>query len=445
MDYRAWQLQVVRYLDKLLSRKAAGRGSRKVLLKKLKLRTTFFGDLRRRLKRPKSRIPLNKVFPIIESLGEKPAILLYEAAREIDRELPELTKQEPKVVPSSFVAGVLDLLEGLERPKITKPRDLGNETGFITWQRFCRLVTSQPEIVLQQAHAALHLAAPALRPRILSVIAAALRKTSDLEGARQLYRRARKEAEAIGDHWAMANIVHWEGRVALDMGEPECAVQLTLEAIGTYEIIGDQVGLGRALIGHGQHLAHLEKFDRARFSFRRALQILPYSEADYRIAAAMNLAQIANKSGDLEEALNWARAARHTQGVVDQGVLIECYEVQGEIAFELDRLGEAEDAFHECRRYYWETGMHLECAYTTVWLCETLLAQRRPAEVAALAKASTQLIGHLRNSRVASGVIATLARQTVDGQSIEQQQLRGMRETLKGLRYARTRDGRSEV
>ena len=85
--------RVVARLDLLLDQRASGRGDKKAILDSLGLGQKFFGVLRARVQSEKERIPLDKVFPIFEALGERPAVVMYEAARDLESDLPPLSQR----------------------------------------------------------------------------------------------------------------------------------------------------------------------------------------------------------------------------------------------------------------------------------------------------------------------------------------------------------------
>ena len=94
MNYWAFQRAVVTRIDALLESRATYRGSKKDLADQAKVSHDFFKELRRHA----HRMPMDKVFRVIEVLGEHPARLLYEAARDVDKEaLPELPPRQRKV------------------------------------------------------------------------------------------------------------------------------------------------------------------------------------------------------------------------------------------------------------------------------------------------------------------------------------------------------------
>ena len=315
-----------------------------------------------------------------------------------------------------------------------------HERGFITWRRLCRVVLTEPEKVLQQAEVALRLASPTVRPRILATVATAFRRTARLDGADKLYTKARHEAERVGDIWAVADIMHRWARVSIDRGEPKIALDRVREAISHYEKVRDSVGVGRALIAEGQYLAHLENFALAKMAFKSALKRLPTVEVSYRIAAMMNLAKAASEQKEHTAALDWARAASRSYGGIPLGILTDCIQVQGALAFELGDRAEAEACFRKCEGDYKKQGRFLDCAHTTVCLCEVLIEQGLGEEVVDIAKTTTELIGHLRRHRGPAGIIAALASHAYAGRKITLDLFRGYKgpRPISSFRYPKS-------
>lgn len=106
-------------LDLLLDQRASGRGDRKAILDSLGLRQKFFGVLRARVQSENHRIPLDKVFPILEALGEHPAVVMYEAARDLDPDLPPLRKRSKRAKAKAATEDEFadDLVEKYDRLK----------------------------------------------------------------------------------------------------------------------------------------------------------------------------------------------------------------------------------------------------------------------------------------------------------------------------------------
>ena len=92
MEFRAWQTRVVAQLDRLVDRKAPELGGKKVVLERLGLRDNFLSELRRICQGPKGRIPIDRVFRLINHLGENPVELLYRAGRDLDDSMPRLAR-----------------------------------------------------------------------------------------------------------------------------------------------------------------------------------------------------------------------------------------------------------------------------------------------------------------------------------------------------------------
>lgn len=311
------------------------------------------------------------------------------------------------------------------------------QPGFITWCRLCRVVLTEPEKVLQQAEVALRLASPIVRPRILAIVATASRRTARLDGADKLYTKALHEAKRVGDRWAVADIVHRWARVAVDRGEFKIALSRVREAICHYERIGDDPALGRALVSEGHNLYHLQDYATAEEAFKRALQKLPKAEVAYRISALGNLATIASDQGTPRLALKWLRAATKGNPNAPLGFLVDTLQTQGALSFQAGYLAEAEDCFRRCRTFYIEKGRSLDSAFVTVCLCEVLLAKGEGVEVVALAKESTELIGHLHRHRGPASVMVALARDAFAGREITAEKLKSYREKLAKARVGR--------
>lgn len=305
-----------------------------------------------------------------------------------------------------------------------------NSRGFFTWWRLRRLVVSKPTKVLDQAKPALRLVAPSIRPRLLALVATALRRTGKVHGAAVLLREARIEAESVNDRWAVAEIAHRSARVTLDLEGPQAALDEVCEAVSLFTSLGDDVGVGISLTIKGQFYAHLQQFEAANSTLREALTKFPAAEASYRFAAMMDLARVAVESEDLPRALGWARAATLCRGTITEGARMTAVQTLGLLAFRQGYLEEADQALQTCRLHYLENATYLECAYVTVCQCEVLLASGAPAAVTKLAKEGMGLIGHLNKHRAAAAVMVTLANQAVAGREITAAMLAECRETL---------------
>ncbi len=86
MEYfQEWQTRVVARFDALLDERADSVGGKKAIRERLGLSASFFGECRRKARA--GRIPLEKIFEVILHLNEKPGLLIYEAACDLDEEL----------------------------------------------------------------------------------------------------------------------------------------------------------------------------------------------------------------------------------------------------------------------------------------------------------------------------------------------------------------------
>lgn len=96
MEFRAWQSRVVAQLDRLVEREAPRLGGKKAMLERLGLRDNFLSEVRRVSQGPKGRIPIDRVFRVIDYLGDNPAELFYRAGRDLDDSMPGLDQSQAK-------------------------------------------------------------------------------------------------------------------------------------------------------------------------------------------------------------------------------------------------------------------------------------------------------------------------------------------------------------
>lgn len=422
MDFRAWQRAIVGRLDRLLDRKATAKGSRRRLLDAHGLPVAFFGALRRRVKTQTWRIPLNDIFPVIESLGEHPIMLLYEAGRLLDRGLPPLPRLRKRLeeLPTGHrVRRFAALLENGEcRPK-GSPANGEELAGHDTWRRLVRLAQSEPRRALDQGEASLEAAAGSLRPRILATLGTALRRTDDLEGAFAALEVAEQYAQRLNDHWTIADI--WQRRcyVQLAAGEPEQALALALAATGKYVALGQLGDAGRAAVDQGVCLAALNRQKEAIQTFQSALEILPPREYDNRFSAMNNISRAFCELGNLMMALSWAkRAANKSSHGVSPMVLLANWETRGLLAFQLGNFREAENAFAHCIQGYGARDAHLDAALSLVWLCRCLATQGHTQKCRQVALTGTEFIGPLKKHRLAAAAMVSLAVEANAGRAI---------------------------
>ena len=412
MDFRAWQTQVVAYLDGLLALKVTVKGGRRRLLDALDLPVSFFGGLRRRVKTPDRRIPLDDVFEVLESLGEHPVVVLYEAGRRVDRELPPLPQERNRLaeLPAAHCVRQFTALLKEGEPPPEGRQCIGQSLrGYGTWRRLVRLAQSEPLTALAQGEWALKLAAKALGPRILAVLGTALRRTDDLEGAFAALDVAEHHANQWQDRWAIADI--WQRRcyVLLAAGEPEQALDLAQAATGKYLALGQLGDAGRATVDQGVFLAVLERQEEAIEAFRGALKVLPPGEHDNRFIAMNNIARAYCELGKLRVALDWTKGVTsYEKGRVADLMVLASWETRGLLAYQLGDLQQAESAFRHCVKEYEDRSAFLDSALSRVWLCRSLLARGYVQECWDMAHEGSFLIGKLRSSKVAAAAIATL-------------------------------------
>lgn len=438
MDFRAWQGQVVAYLDRLLDLRVTAKGGRRRLLDSLKLPVSFFGSLRRRVKTPDRRIPLDDVFEVLKSLGEHPVVVLYEAGRRVDRKLPPLPQERSRFeeLPAEhLVRRFAALLQKGEHSSEGQPRIDRDLRGYGTWRRLIRLAQSEPIAALQQGERTLRLADQSLGPRILGVLGTALRRTDDLEGAFAALEVAEHHANQGQDRWAIADI--WQRRcyVLLAAGEPEQAHELAQAATGKYLALGHLGDAGRATVDQGICFAASDRQVEAIEAFRGALKVLPPGEHNNRFSAMNNIARAFCELGRLELALRWVKKADYeTHHGVSPMVILANWETRGLLAFRLRHLEEAEAAFRHCLKGYGDREAYLDSALSLIWLCRSLLAQGRVAESREIALAGTELIGKLKHYKLAMGVMETLALEARASWKITEDLLVSMAHRLQELR-----------
>lgn len=420
MDYWKWQERVVAQIDRLLDEKADSRGGKQTLLDSLAIQRNFFSDLRRRPRDKNARIPFNVVFRIVNELDDHPIRLLYKAGREVDPDLPELDKERPSDadLPEDHQVKIFSALLGKQKC-VVGSRNLSGLRGYQTWRRLISLAQSKPRDALNQGEAALKLAAEELRPRILAVLATALRRTDDLDGAFVALEIAENRADQLRDRWAIADTWQRRSYVLLAAGEPAVALHASCIASGVFISIGSVAGAGRATLAQGICLAALSRQEDAIQAFRGSLKTLPSWETDHRYSAMINIARAYCELGDHGNALKWAKGSVSDIGRgVCELVLLGSWETQGLLAFQLGSFQEAENAFRHCVDEYTERDAHLDSALSLVWLCRCLLANGKTQQCRETAQKGIRLIGHLKHHRVASGAMAYLAAEARAGRAI---------------------------
>lgn len=297
-------------------------------------------------------------------------------------------------------------------------RGIQGKHGFETWRRLHRAVLSEPQAVLDEGPAALEQADPEIRPRLLAVLATAMRLTTDRAGAAVILDRAEKEARTIHDDWALADIWQRRATLYLERGELADALALAQRAGGLFATLRDWAGVGRATYDQGLYLAHLQRHRAARDMFRRALRILPQSEPDHRFSSLVGLSRSHAETSDLPRALRWAKTASQNRKGVSLALLKGSLQTRGLLAFELGRIGEAVDAFRDCVDFYQAKGIHWHCAWSTLWLCKVLVDGGRDHEAARHASQCLPLIGHLQDERIAANAMLILVNHVVAGHQL---------------------------
>ena len=111
MDYWEFQHRVVVRIDALLDARATYRGAKKELAAQAGVSADFFKVLRRH----SQRMPMDKVFRVIEVLGESPIRVLYEAARDLDGRLGEFPPLRQTVDDLPADSEARQVLEDFER------------------------------------------------------------------------------------------------------------------------------------------------------------------------------------------------------------------------------------------------------------------------------------------------------------------------------------------
>ncbi|MFH8752913.1 helix-turn-helix domain-containing protein [Streptomyces rimosus] len=180
------------------------------------------------------------------------------------------------------------------------------------------------------------------------------RQTGDTDRARHYAQDALRLREQLGDRHGQGWCEACLGFIATDEAEPEQARSHFEAALGHFQMSGDRHGQGVLLACLAETHAHLGDRDRARASFDASLALARELGDHYGEGMLWNRRAGAHRArGELDDALTCLeRRITSGQAAADEWGIADAYEQRGDILAELEREGEAREAWQRAFRIF---------------------------------------------------------------------------------------------
>jgi tetratricopeptide (TPR) repeat protein len=262
-----------------------------------------------------------------------------------------------------------------------------------------------PEVIAGEIVANLHQLEPALLPRALGVWCSALRLVLELEVAADLNTWALRLAKAAGDSATVADLYIRRGYVVADAGNHLQALTFAELATGIFARLDDQVGMGRALVDCGRWLHYLGRIPAAIQAAKRALELLPGTEGEYRFSVLHGLGLIHLNSGKLDEAERDAKFLEPLAKSAEEKAKLLW--LRASICRKSGCLDESTALFHQVIEKF--RGLHVgEAALAAVELVRVLLEQGKPGEARQVCRSLFPLLEPLEPNPIISAAFGEL-------------------------------------
>ena len=309
--------------------------------------------------------------------------------------------------------------------------------GYWSYRVVDRLRLEDPREAVRFASFAVHRAEPAMLPWLLGTVGSSLRRLGHLRPALDLFEEASNLARTLGDRRVLANLQQRIAHVYCDLGDNRAAIRHSDIGMRLFVQLEDKIGQGQSLVDLGKWHFHLQEFDETLGCNLAALRVLPQQEANHRFAALLGNAFCFEELGNLEATDRWSEIAyQHSEGV-QPVILTALFWLRGKLSLRRGHYETAKKRFEAAHDFYVEGGFYLFAAATAIELCETLLLLGEPKQASRTAVASAELVQHLRDSRVARGVICTLSDHAAAGRPLSLKLLADLRRRLEDVKPTR--------
>ncbi len=328
----------------------------------------------------------------------------YEQIRRLAREAGH-SDEEVGVFEWREAPEVLARLEELPFPE--QLRQAEEDEAFHTWgltqlllQRSREVVSEIPRKALERAELAVvvsrHLSSAYdpgwvldLRARAYAHLGNASRVVGELLSAEASFRKAESclARSRTGNAWAEAEILDMKGSLRMDQRKFEEAGELFDRARDLYRQEADSHGLAKVFLKQAKLFREMEDLEQAIEWLQRTPQEIDRAQEPRLFAAAMhNLLAILGRAGRFPEALD---LLPEVQQLFRESALpldrVRLRWTEGNIAFGLGRLDEAEAAYREVQRDFLEHGVLYSMALVSLDLALLLSRQGRTEELKRLA------------------------------------------------------------
>ncbi|MEE8526248.1 MAG: tetratricopeptide repeat protein, partial [Thermoanaerobaculia bacterium] len=411
--------RVVEHLREMFRR--AGRGSMVRAARALGLHGTFYSE-----KRHRQRFDAGALVATLRELDISLAAFFAEIEGGGGGGLPVLDSIHERPTPETRQAvrlayrrmraelGVVDLVAELEDGGAVDESPaapaLGGAVLGAAWiEGLDGRRQDEPAAVAAELAAGLGQVNADLLPRVLGAWSSALCLMLELEAAGYLNRWALRLAQAAGDSATVADLYVRRSYVVADAGDHARALTLAELAAGMFARLGDRAGEGRALVDAGRWLHYLGRRRESIAAHTRALDLLPDSEHQYRLAAFCNLGYGYLASGDphaAERCLSPADPLVKLAGSQDRAKVMW---LRASICRKLGRLDESENWLRQVLEVF--RGLHAgEAALAACALLRVVLEQNKPAEATRICRSLRPLLEPLRQNRIVDAAVGELVR-----------------------------------
>ncbi len=292
-----------------------------------------------------------------------------------------------------------------------------------------------PEEVAAEVAAGLDRVEAAVLPRALGVWGSACCLLLELETAAYLNRWAVRLAEAAGDSTMAADLYLRRGNIIADAGNHQMALTLGELAIGIFARIGSIEEKGRALVSCGRWLHYLGRHRESIEASQQALDLLPDSAPQYRLAAYCNLAHVYLAIGEPHEAQRCQFLAEPFVQFADSQDRAKVHWLRATVSRQLGQLAESEQYYRQSLEMFRRLH-HGEAALCGVELVRVVIEQGKPAEAARICQELWPLLEPLQSNRIVEAAVGELLRAGARG-SLSLDLVRQVKARLEGERARR--------
>lgn len=196
------------------------------------------------------------------------------------------------------------------------------------------------------------------RADVLSKYASRLVAAGEYEKALDLYKRARKLFDDVGNRRGRGNTFNGEADVLYMLGDHEKALEAYRSARKLFEQVGDRRGQARTLGGEANVLYLLDDNEKALDAFRSARKLFEqFGDRWGQGNTFRGEAQVLHRLNDNEKALDAFRSARKLfEEVGDRKGQGNTLRGEAEVLYELGDYDKALDAFRSARNLLEEVG-----------------------------------------------------------------------------------------